>query len=230
MNAKITRTAHFIGDAVEIILDSAREAISARGIFRLGLCGGNTPRPVFAELAKREAGLPWNKVQITFGDERCVPPDDDLSNYKMAKRSLLDPVQIPEGNVFRIRGEIKPEAAALEYEQKLDRLAAHFGESRYVHDLLLLGLGRDGHTASLFPGSPALDETKRDVIPVIGPNPPPQRITFTLPLINAARHVCFLINDPAKEKTVDKIAAGNSSLPAARVRPENGRLTWLLGV
>lgn len=230
MKTRIIRTNYFIDDAVEIILDSALEAIDERGIFRFGLCGGNTPRPVFAELAKHRADLPWNKVQITFGDERCVPPDHDESNYKMAKRTLLDPLQIPDGNVFRIRGEIGPEAAALEYEQKLSQAAARFGEPRYAHDLLLLGLGEDGHTASLFPGSPALDETERNVIPAIGPKPPPRRITMTFPLINAARHVCFLVNDPAKRKIVDEVTSGASRLPAARVRPESGRLTWLAGV
>jgi 6-phosphogluconolactonase len=230
MKTRIIRTNHFIDDAVEIILDSALEAIDTRGIFRFGLCGGNTPRPVFAELAKHRADLPWNKVQITFGDERCVPPDHDQSNYKMAKLSLLDPTQIPESNVFRIRGEIEPEAAALEYEEKLAHVAARFGEPRYVHDLLLLGLGEDGHTASLFPRSPALDETARNVIPAIGPKPPPQRITMTFPLINAARHVCFLMNDPAKGKIVDEITSGGARFPAGRVRPESGRLTWLLGV
>lgn len=229
MKTRIIRTSHFIDDAVEIILDSALEAIDERGVFRFGLCGGNTPRPVFAELAKHRAGLPWNKVQITFGDERCVPPGHDESNYKMAKHSLFDLAQIPDGNVFRIRGEIDPETAAQEYEEKLARFAARFGEPRYAHDLLLLGLGEDGHTASLFPGSPALDETERNVIPAIGPKPPPRRVTMTFPLINAARHVCFLVNDPAKGKILEEATGGDSRLPAARVRPESGRLTWLVG-
>src|SRR5579862_133241 len=181
MKTRIIRTDTFIGDAVAIIHDCALEAIAARGIFRLSLCGGNTPRPVYAELAKLYPDLPWDKTQITFGDERCVPPDNDQSNYKMAKATLLDAARVPEGNVFRIRGEIDPETAARECEQKLAHVAARFGEERYSHDLLLLGLGEDGHTASLFPGSPALNETARNLIPATGPKPPPQRITFTYP-------------------------------------------------
>ena len=227
MNAKIIRSAHFVDDAAALIADAATDAIAARGIFRLGLCGGNTPRPIFAELVKR--ALPWEKVQVTFGDERCVPPDDGQSNFKMAKESLFDTAKIPAGNIFRIRGEIDPQTAALEYEQRLAHVAARFGEPRYAHDLLLLGLGEDGHTASLFPGSPALAEKERNVIPAIGPKPPPQRITMTFPLINAARHICFLVNDPAKEGVINEIIGGSSTLPAAQVRPNDGGVTWLLG-
>ena len=230
MKTRIIRTDTFVGDAVAIIHDVALESIAERGIFRLGLCGGNTPRPVYADLAKLYLDLPWEKIQVTFGDERCVPPGDAQSNYNMAKISLFDAVNFPEGNIFRVRGEIDPAEAAQEYEQKLAQVASRFGEERYSHDLLLLGLGEDGHTASLFPGSPALDETVRNVIPTTGPKPPPQRITFTLPLINAARHVCFLVNDPAKSAIIDRATSGDESLPSARVRPASGRLTWLIGL
>jgi 6-phosphogluconolactonase len=228
MKPRILRTTMFAGDAVAIIHESALDAIAERGIFRLGLCGGNTPCPVYEELAKHD-GLPWGKVQITFGDERCVPPDHDQSNYKMARQSLFEPAHLADGNVFRIRGEIDPETASLEYEHKLSHVAARFAESRYQHDLLLLGLGEDGHTASLFPGSPALNETIRNVVPVIGPKPPPRRISITLPLINAARHVCFLVNDPAKSGVVNEVVKGNPDLPASHVNPSSGLLTWLLG-
>ena len=228
MKTRVLHTTNFVGDAAAIIHDAALEAIAERGIFRLSLCGGNTPKPIYAELAK-STDIPWEKVQITFGDERCVPPDHDQSNYLMAKRTLLDAAHVPEGNVFRIRGEIDPETASLEYEHKLAHVASRFGEERYAHDLLLLGLGEDGHTASIFPGSPALDEKVRNVIPATGPKPPPQRITFTLPLINAARHVCFLVNDPAKAGMIDEVIAGDLSRPAAHVKPASGNLTWLLG-
>ena len=192
-------------------------------MFRLSLSGGNTPRPVHEALAKFD-DLPWEKIQITFGDERCVPPDDKASNYRMARESLLDRIKIPAGNVFRIRGEIDPEAAAREYEAQLSAFAARFGEARYRHDLLILG-----HTASLFPGSPALAEVARNVIPATGPKPPPQRITMTLPLLNAARHVVFLVNDAGKQPIIDEILAGATGYPAAHVRPVDGKLTWLLG-
>ncbi len=227
MQTDVIHPADFAAEAARFILGHARTAIAARGLFRLALSGGNTPRAVHAELARLGADLSWNRVQITFGDERCVPPDHADSNYRMAKETLLDAVAIPAGNVFRIRGEIDPAIAAQEYEEKLAAVAARFGEPRYVHDLVLLGLGEDGHTASLFPGSPALDETARNVIPATGPKPPPQRITMTFPLLNAARHVCFLVTGAGKHALVEEIAAGGSDYPAGRVRA--AEVTWIVG-
>jgi 6-phosphogluconolactonase len=224
----VIHTPDFAPYAARFIAEAAHAAITERGVFRLSLSGGNTPRPVHEALAKFD-DLPWEKIQITFGDERCVPPDDKASNYRMARESLLDRIKIPAGNVFRIRGEIDPEAAAREYEAQLSAFAARFGEARYRHDLLILGLGEDGHTASLFPGSPALAEVSRNVIPATGPKPPPQRITMTLPLLNAARHVVFLVNDAGKQPIIDEILAGATGYPAAHVRPVDGKLTWLLG-
>jgi 6-phosphogluconolactonase len=227
---EVRRSKDFVADAAKFILEHARKAIAERGLFRIALSGGNTPRLIHAKLAEIAGDLEWGKVQITFGDERCVPPDDKDSNYRMARESLLDVVGIPEGNVFRIRGEIDPETAARECESKLAAVAGRFGEARYVHDLILLGLGEDGHTASLFPGSPALAERGRNVIPATGPKPPPQRVTFTFPLLNAARHVCFLVQStPAKEQVLREAIAGDERHPAARVRPVNGGLTWLIG-
>jgi len=229
MAPKIVRTTAFAGDAAALIVTEARAAIAQGGLFRLALAGGETPRVVHQTLAQiAGSDFPWNRVQITFGDERCVPPDDRDSNYRMAKESLLDRVPLPPGNIFRIRGEIAPEQAAREYEEMLAAVATRFSEPRYVHDLILLGMGPDGHTASLFPGSTALAETERYVIPARGPKPPPQRITMTFPLLNAARHVCFLINDAAKIPLVEKIIGGDLSYPAARVRPVRGTVTWLV--
>ncbi len=226
---RLVRSTDFAHDAARFILEQGRAALATHGLFRLGLSGGNTPRLVHAALAELAGDFPWTKVQITFGDERCVPPDHEQSNYRMARESLLDAVPIPPGNVFRIRGEIAPQTAADEYEQMLTAFANRVGEPRYVHDLLLLGLGEDGHTASLFPGSPALDETERNVIPATGPKPPPRRITMTFPLINSARHVCFLVNDAAKQPRIDAILSGTSADPAGRVHPITGRVTWLVG-
>ena len=229
MQTDVIHPADFAAEAARFILAHARDAIAARGLFRLALSGGNTPRAVHAELARLGADLAWNRVQITFGDERCVPPDHADSNFRMARETLLEAVAIPAGNVFRIRGEIAPAAAAQEYEDKLAAVAARCGEPRYVHDLVLLGLGEDGHTASLFPGAPALDETARNVIPATGPKPPPQRITMTFPLLNAARHVCFLVTGAGKHALVEEIVAGGSAYPAGRIRPETGAVTWIIG-
>lgn len=229
MNPTILYPTDFAAEAARFILDHARVAIRERGLFRLALSGGNTPRTVHAQLVGLCADLPWNRVQITFGDERCVPPDHADSNYRMAKETLLDAAGIPAGNVFRIRGEIAPDDAAREYEEKLTAFASRLGEPRYVHDLVLLGLGEDGHTASLFPGSPALAETQRNVIPTTGPKPPPQRITMTFPLLNAARHVAFLVTGAGKHPLVEEIVAGRGAHPAGRVRPTAGAVTWLVG-
>ena len=227
LKTSVQRTSQFIPDAVALIVETGRQAIARSGLFRLGLAGGNTPRAVYAALAHQTDALPWDRVQITFGDERCVPPDHADSNYRMAYESLLSQVPIPEGNVFRIRGEIPHEEAALECEARLAAVAARLGEERYAHDLLLLGLGEDGHTASLFPGSPALEETVRNIIPATGPKPPPQRITFTFPLINASKLVVFLLNDPKKEAILQGALQGE--FPSGKVAPTHGRVLWLAG-
>ncbi len=228
MISRILHSNDFAGDAARFILDHARKAIAARGLFRLGLTGGRSPRAIHTAIMAQAGDLPWSKVQLTFGDERCVPPDHEDSNYRVARETLIDPSGIPEGNVFRMRGEIDPEVAAREYEAKLHAVAARFGEPHYVHDLLLLGLGEDGHTASLFPGSPALTETVREVLPVIGPKPPPQRLSMTFPLINASRHVLFLVAEPAKREIAEGAIAGDSRYPASRVHGQE-QTTWLLG-
>jgi 6-phosphogluconolactonase len=226
--SRILHANDFAADAARFILEHARTALAERGLFRLGLTGGRSPRAVHTALMAQAGDLPWKKVQLTFGDERCVPPDDEESNYRVAKETLIDPSGIPAGNVFRMRGEIDPEAAAREYEDMLRAFAARLGEPRYVHDLLLLGLGEDGHTASLFPGSPALEETTREVLPVIGPKPPPQRISMTFPLINAAQHVLFLVPGSEKREVAEAAIAGDARFPASRVHGQECT-TWLFG-
>ena len=227
MTPSLLHTTSFPADAARLILDSARLAIAERGIFRIALSGGRTPAAVYRQWAA--TGSDWDRVQITFGDERCVPPDDDQSNYLMARQSLLDAVPIPAGNVFRIRGELPPTEAAAEYEARLAQLASRFHEPRYRHDLLLLGMGPDGHTASLFPGTEALLEQTRNVVANFVPKFDTYRVTFTYPLINAARHVCFMVEGDEKKPIVEQILAGQPDYPAARVSPADGRLTWLLG-
>lgn len=227
MSAEIIRSTEFVTDAVALIVAEAQKAIAEKGLFRLALCGGSTPKAVYAALA--HVGLPWSKVQITFGDERSVGPEDPQSNYRMAKESLLETAGIPEGNVFRMKGELDPAVAAEEYEKRLAAIATRFGEARYEHDLLLLGMGDDGHTASLFPETAALSEEARNVVSNFVPKLNTHRITFTFPLINAARHVCFLVNDPKKESVVQQVLEKSGGYPSERVAPVSGRLTWLLG-
>ncbi len=230
MKRRVIHTNSFVDDATEVILDEARQAIEKRGCFRLALSGGNTPRPIYKGFAEEGVKLAWDKVFITFGDERCVAPDDPMSNYRMAKESLLDHAAIPPENILRMRGEIDPAEAAEEYESKLAEWAAESREPRYVHDLILLGMGDDGHTASLFPETDGLSEKERNVIANYVPKFSAYRITFTFPLINAARHVCILVSGGRdKQELVSWILKGDGNYPSGRVNPEYGELTWLLG-
>lgn len=224
MNPDIIHSKDFVNDAVALIESAANEAIAARGSFSLSLSGGNTPKPVYTALAQRP--LDWSKVLITFGDERCVPPDDEQSNYLMARRTLLDAIPIPAENVLRMKGELDPAEAAKEYEAALKEKA---DGGVFRHDLILLGMGPDGHTASLFPRTPALEEKERLVVENYVPKMSMWRITFTYPLIDAARHVCFLVNSAGKDAILDEVFSGKSSYPCAAVNPTDGKLTWLLG-
>jgi len=229
MTPQVIHSAAFTDDATRLILAGAREAIAERGIFRIALSGGHTPAPVYKQWAATPGDFPWDRVQITFGDERCVPPDDEQSNYRMARLALLDTVPIPPGNIFRIQAELPPGEAAADYEARLAQVASRFREPRYRHDLLLLGMGPDGHTASLFPGTDALTEQTRNVIHNFVPKFDTYRVTFTYPLINAARHVCFLVEGDDKKPIIRQILAGQGDYPAARVQPADGQVTWLLG-
>jgi 6-phosphogluconolactonase len=228
MKRDVIRSLNFVPEAAEFILRLARAALSERGQFRIALSGGNTPRPVYTEFARIARDLPWDQVHFTFGDERCVPPDDPQSNYRMARQSLFVLAAVPEKSVFRMRGEIDPHLAAQEYEDGLDLIATQRGEPIYRHDLILLGVGDDGHTASLFPGTPALEETARKVVANFVPKFDTWRITFTYPFINQARHVCFLANANKNPSLLKQILEGDQQFPAARVAPADGDLTWIL--
>jgi 6-phosphogluconolactonase len=226
---RIIRTKNFVADAADFILERAREAIGERNEFRIALSGGNTPRPVYARLAAVANDLPWDLVRFTFGDERCVPPDDPESNFRMASESLLAPAAVPEKSIMRMRGEIDPQIAAQEYQAQLDRIATERGESIYRHDLILLGLGDDGHTASLFPGTAALEEMTRRVAANFVPKLNTWRLTFTFPLINAARHILFLAGASKNPALIERVLEGDSQYPAARVNPSAGDVTWMIG-
>jgi len=226
MNREVVRTRNFANDATGFIVEKARAALAEYDEFRIALSGGNTPRAVYPELAKRK--LPWEKALITFSDERCVPPQDEQSNFKMANETLLKPAGIPASSVLRMRGEIAPPDAANEYQTQLDVVGAERGEPIYQHDLILLGLGDDGHTASLFPGTAALEETARRIVANYVPKFQSWRLTFTFPLIFAARAVCFLVGANKDAKLIERIFSGDESLPAARVDKNARAVTWIL--
>jgi 6-phosphogluconolactonase len=229
MSREIIRTQNFVADAANFILDLARKALAERNEFRIALSGGNTPRPVYAKLARIGRELPWEKILITFGDERCVPPDNEQSNYRMAREALFIPANVPEQSIMRMRGEIDPSVAAQEYQDGVDLLATQRGEQIYRHDLILLGLGDDGHTASLFPGTAALKDTTRRVVANFVPKLNASRLTFTFPLINQARQICFLINAAKHAELIESVIKGDPQYPASRVNPTAGQLTWVLG-
>lgn len=218
---QIIESSDFVGDAVSII--SSALTVGTDGARRMSLCGGSTPAPVYEALA--DSPLDWDNIEITFGDERCVPPDHGDSNFRMASDSLLDKVPLNESNVLRMKGELDPDDAAREYE---DSLRERSGREIYTHDLILLGMGEDGHTASLFPGTAALNDDERWVVANHVPQKNQTRITLTFPIINAARKVLFLVRGEEKRAVVDRVLAGQSDFPASLVDPENGSVTWLL--
>lgn len=229
MNSEVIRSRDFVRDAAGFILQQCRTALAERGEFRIALSGGNTPRPVYQELARVGRDLPWERIFITFGDERCVPPDDEQSNYRMARESLLLPAAVPERSVARLRGEIDPQIAAQEYQDQLDVLAAQKGEVIYRHDLILLGLGDDGHTASLFPGTAALEDQLRRVVANYVPKFNAWRLTFTFPLIEQARRICFIVNGKKYRELIEKVLAGDPAYPSSRVRANSGQVSWIIG-
>ena len=229
MTREIIRTKNFVADAANFILDLAHKSLGERDEFRIALSGGNTPAPVYARLAAVGHDLPWELTRITFGDERCVPPDDPESNFRMARETLLVPAAVPETSIMRMRGEIDPQIAAQEYEDQLDRMAAQRREPIYRHDLILLGLGDDGHAASLFPETTALEESVRRVVANFVPKLDAWRLTFTLPLINQARCICFLVDGTKKAGIIERVLEGDPQFPASRVNPSAGELRWIIG-
>ena len=219
--------------AAQAIAACAVEAVAARGRFTVALAGGSTPRETYQRLARPPLRdhMPWDRTWVFFGDERGVAPDHPDSNYRMANQALLAKVPIPAKQVARVRGEAEdPEDAAAEYGRRLSEVfeCKRGGLPRF--DLILLGMGVDGHTGSLFPGSPVLKEVFRSVAAVhAGAASIPQRFTFTLPVFNAAARVMFLVAGSEKAKVLKAVLKEPSSgLPAALVRPTDGRLTWLL--
>lgn len=226
---QIIRTNNFVAEAAAFILEQARKAVAECNEFRIALSGGNTPAPVYARVAAEPRDFGWESVRFTFGDERCVPPDDPQSNFRMARENLFMPAAVPERSIMRMRGEIDPQIAAEEYAQQLDAIAAERSEPIYQHDLILLGLGDDGHTASLFPGTVALEETARRVVANFVPKLSAWRLTFTFPLINHARQILFLVGASKDPQLIKRVLEGDQQFPAARVNPSAGEVTWIIG-
>lgn len=215
--------------AAAIFAECAREAIPRHGTFTVALAGGETPRRAYELVAANcPPAFPWNRVHVLFGDERCVPAGSAESNAAMAAKALFERVPIPVGNVHRIQGELGPELAADAYEAVLRQ--GFRGVRSPGFDLVFLGLGEDGHTASLFPGHEALREGEHWVAPVRGaPKPPSERVTLTLAGLAGARRVVFLVTGASKRQALAAVLSDPDAprrLPAAAVRAA-GPITWL---
>ena len=211
----------------------AADAVSSRGRFTAALSGGKTPVALYSMLAKAPlvSQIPWARVLLFWGDERCVPPDHGDSNFRMTREFLLDHVPIPPANVHRMPGEMDPVEAAARYEKQLRDFFAPHGEALPVFDFILLGLGEDGHTASLFPGTGAIRESARWVLGHYVDAQKGWRITLTPPVINAARTVVFIVAGAGKAAVLRDILEGPfrpDTLPAQIVRPDGGELHWML--
>ena len=238
MPAPVTLTYVIWPDLHSLALASARHfaekvqaAVARRGLARVAISGGTTPQAVFELLADPSHGfvntLPWDKLQLYWVDERCVPPDHPESNYGVCKRLLLDKVALPASNVHRMEGELDPEEAASRYESELRNSMKLEGAESPAFDLLLLGMGDDGHTASLFPHTEGLHEMGRLSIANHVPQKDAWRVTLTWPVINQAHEVVFEIAGAAKANRVAEVFAGPRDperLPTQFIRPANGRL------
>ena len=229
----LTTPQELFAAAAEEVIRAATDAVAQRGRFTIALSGGSTPKSLFNLLATNaRTVLPWDRMFFFWGDERHVPPTDPESNYRMAEETMLSKIPVAAGNVFRIAAENPDAAAAAEsYEKTLQKFFALQSGGFPRFDLILLGMGPDGHTASLFPGSAGLQEKSRLVIANWVDKFKTHRLTFTLPVLNAAACVAFLVSGtdkaPALHAVLESDAPGEQ-YPSKLVRPSDGKLIWLI--
>jgi len=216
--------------AAELFFALSKKSIASRGRFVVALSGGSTPHRLYSLLGSPwyRNNIDWSRVYLFWTDERCVPNDHPESNYRLAHDAFLSRVPLPAQNIHRIRGEDEPRKAAEAYEDELQNFFS--GVGAIVFDLIILGVGEDGHTASLFPGSPALDERMRPAVPIYLEEPKINRVTLTLPVLNHAAQVRFLASGRAKAGTVHEIVEdGNpKQYPAGLVQTLQSSAMWLI--
>jgi 6-phosphogluconolactonase len=229
----LTTPQELFAAAAEEVVRAANEAVAQRGRFTIALAGGSTPKSLYNLLATNaRTALPWDRMFFFWGDERHVPPTDSDSNYRMADEAMLAKIPVPAANVFRMKTE-NPEAAAVaeDYEQTLRKFFQLEPGQLPTFDLILLGMGPDGHTASLFPGTAALQEKSRLVLANWVEKMKTYRITLTLPVLNAARCVIFLVSGtdkaPALHAVLEEDVSGEQ-YPAKLVQPRQGKVIWLV--
>lgn len=214
--------------AAGIFIETAKEAIKNHGEFSVALSGGSTPKALFELLANENyaSQIEWQNVHIFWSDERCVSPEDEQSNYHMADEALLKHVPIPRNQIHRMRGEDEPSKAAFDYEREL---ISHFKTDEPRFDLILLGMGDDGHTASLFPNTTAIDENEKLVAAPFVEKFNSNRLTFTFKTINAAEKIVFLITGASKAETLKLVLSKpQKDLPASLVNATDGQLLLLI--
>jgi 6-phosphogluconolactonase len=230
---KLSTPQELFAAAAEEIVRSAHEAVTARGQFTIALSGGSTPKNLYNLLANNaRTALPWDRMFFFWGDERHVPPTDPDSNYRMADETMLSKIPVPAGNVFRIAAENPNASAAAEGYENNMRKFFRLEQGQFPKlDLILLGLGPDGHTASLFPGTAALQEKSRLVVANWVEKLKTSRITLTLPVLDAARCVMFLVSGTDKATVLRAVLEEDvpaELYPSKLVRPSNGKLIWLV--
>lgn len=216
-----------IEKAEDIFLESYEQSVRDRGSFSVVLSGGHTPKPLYENLSKTEK-IRWNKMHIFWGDERPVPPTHSDSNYRLAYDTLLSNISIPDENIFRIKGELNPKDAAIDYQNTLNK---YFDARDKKFDLILLGMGTNGHTASLFPGTDALLEATRWVVPNFVPELNSWRITLTFPAIFSARKIIVLITGDEKAETLKSVFEGEESddfYPIKRILSAKNEVNWIV--
>jgi|SRR3984957_2863688 6-phosphogluconolactonase len=229
----LTTPQELFSSAAEEVIRATNDAVAQRGRFTIALSGGSTPKSLFNLLATNaKSTLPWDRMFFFWGDERHVPPTDGDSNYRMADEAMLSKVPVPAGNVFRFMTE-NPDAAAVAeaYEQTLRKFFSLRTGELPRFDLILLGMGPDGHTASLFPGTAALTETSRLVVANWVEKLKTHRLTLTLPVINAARSVAFLVSGVDKAAPLHAVLetdASGEQYPSKLIHPTDGKLVWLI--
>lgn len=221
------------GGAAELFASNVLGAVQTRGVARVAISGGTTPKAMFALLAAEPfaSQIPWDKLDLFWVDERCVPPDHADSNYRMTREALLSKVPLPAARIHRMEGELDPEVAATRYESTIRNAFRLEGAETPTFDLILLGMGDDGHTASLFPHTEGLNDLTHIVIANHVPQKDTWRITLTSPVINQGREVAFLIEGAAKAQVLHDVFLGPyqpDTYPSQIIRPASGRLTLLL--
>jgi len=216
--------------ALDKWVEISSETVREKAYFAVALSGGRTPIDFYSSLARSDHKLPWDRTHVFLTDERFVPWSDSESNYRLVKEHLLDHIDMPKQNVYPISTEgVTPQQSAARYEENIRRPFGIGMNTLPEFDLIMLGIGEDGHTASLFPGAPALQEQNHLAVPVIADKAPHQRISLTLPVINNSKNIIFLVSGKNKANAIREIVEDeNSMLPTALVRPTKGSALLLL--